>query len=207
MNVSIYLNFWKYTERLSVKTSFFCCTMKEKRGGSLQRLIKANLSLHKLPSLDWNKTQCVSERISKQMNEVVLFPADQVVWLSAVALGTKGLPSHCHHSWKPTFSRGAKEKEAEHRHCSSGREWHCDTISLPATQRINGSDCNDISKEGAPPFLLPLQRTRDLQCDFITEGVFESKQWKKVHCLENNVLSSTICCTAAHGGCVQSHTC
>lgn len=103
MNVSIYLNFWKYTEPLSVKTSFFCCTMKEKRG-SLQRLIKANLSLHKLPSLDWNKTQHVSEGISKQMNEAVLFPADQAVWLSAVALETKGLPSHCHHSWKPEFS-------------------------------------------------------------------------------------------------------
>lgn len=85
------------------KTSFFCCTMKEKRG-SLQRLIKANVSLHKLLSLDWNKTQHVSEGTSKQMNEAVLFPADQAVWLSAVAWETKSLPSHCHHSWKPAFS-------------------------------------------------------------------------------------------------------
>lgn len=44
------------------------------------------------------------------MNEVVLFPADQAVLLSAVALETKGLPSHCHHSWKPAFSKRAKEK-------------------------------------------------------------------------------------------------
>lgn len=88
MNVSIYLNFWKYTESLSVKTSFFCCTMKGKRW-SLQRLIKANLSLHKLPSLDWNKTQRVSEGISKQMNEAAYFL--QIKQCDCCGTGDKGL--------------------------------------------------------------------------------------------------------------------
>lgn len=106
----IYLNFWKYTKPPSVKTSFFSVAQWKKKKGFLQRLIKANLSLHKLPSLAWNKTQRASERISKQMNEAVLFPADQAVWLSAGALETKGLPSHCHHSWKPALSKRAKEK-------------------------------------------------------------------------------------------------
>lgn len=95
---------------LQLKLHFFLLHNERKKRGSLQRLIKANLSLHKLPSLAWNKTQRASERISKQMNEAVLFPADQAVWLSAGALETKGLPSHCHHSWKPALSKRAKEK-------------------------------------------------------------------------------------------------
>lgn len=92
-----------------LKLHFSVAQWKKKRG-SLQRLIKANLSLHKLPSLDWNKTQRVSERISKQMNEAVLFPADQAARLSAVAPETKGLPCCCHHSWKPALSKRAEEK-------------------------------------------------------------------------------------------------
>lgn len=63
------------------------------------------------------------------------------------------------------------------------------------------------------PFLPPLQRIRDLQYDMISigfviglvgvGGVGEQTMEEKIHCLENNIFSSTVCCTGVHGAYVQ----
>lgn len=196
MNVSIYLNFWKYTESLSMKTSFFCCTMKEKRW-SLQRLIKANLSLHKLPSLDWNKTQRVSEGVSKQMNEAVLFPADQAVWLSAVALETKGLPSHCHHSWKPAFSErrrlnAAPAPPAENEHLTQFHymqhkdEMALTTVTPPKRVLSPLPSCHHYTGQGTTKVTYRFLWGNDGRKD----------------CLKINVFSPSVCCPVAHRVCV-----
>lgn len=195
MNVSIYLNFWKYTEPLSVETSFFCCTMKEKRG-SLQRLIKANLSLHKLPSLDWNKTQRVSERISKQMNEAVLFPADQAVWLSAVALETKGLPSHCHHSWKPAFSERKRLNAAP----APPAENECLTQSHYMQHKDEMATITPPKRVPSPP--PSCHHHRGQGTSKVTYGFLWGNDGGK-DCLKINVFSATVCCPA-HGLCMAT---
>lgn len=194
MNVSIYLNFWKYTEPLSLKTSFFCCTMKEKRG-SLQRLIKANLSLHKLPSLDWNKTQHVSEGISKQMNEAVLFPADQAVWLSAVALETKGLPSHCHHSWKPEFS------ERKSLNAAPPAENECLTQFHYTPHKGEMALTTVTSPERVPQALPSCHCYRGQGTSQVTYGFWWGNDGTK-GCLKIRVFSPTVFCPVAHGVCV-----
>lgn len=107
------------------------------------------------------------------MNEAVLFPADQAVWLSAVALKTKGLPSHCHHSWKPAFSErkrlnAAPPAENEHltqfHYTQHKGEMALSTMTPPGREPLT------------PPFLPMLQRTRDIQGDL---WVLVRKWWKK----------------------------
>jgi len=84
------------------------------------------------------------------MNEVVLFPADQAARLSAAALETKGLPSHCHHSWKPAFSNGAKQQRLN---TATAPPAENDIVTQfhYMQHKEQTAVANDISKEDSPP--------------------------------------------------------
>lgn len=96
-----------------------------------------------------------------------------------------------------------REEEAECCPCPSHTEWAPYTISLCATPRWNGSNHSDTPKEGAltPPFLPPLQRTRDIQGDL---EVLVRKWWKKRMSQNQSFFSLCLLPSSTRGVCMAT---